>query len=124
VAMGKFNFSIVDQFAIKIAHALMISPNSKFAEIDTIMTHPQVLAQCKNNLMQKFPHLKLTSGEGEMVDHALVAKSISEGKLPLNVATMGSKVLASIYNLKIVEDNLQDLQKNFTTFLVVSMEIN
>jgi prephenate dehydratase len=32
---------------------------------------------------------------------------------------MGSKVLAKLYGLKIIEDNLQDLKENYTTFLQV-----
>ena len=32
---------------------------------------------------------------------------------------MGSKILAKLYNLKIVEENLQDLKENYTTFLHV-----
>jgi prephenate dehydratase len=83
------------------------------------MTHPQVLAQCKGSLTQKYNHLKHTSGEGELIDHALVAKSLSENKLPDNIATMGSKVLAQLYDLEIVEDNLQDLNENYTSFLLV-----
>ena len=83
------------------------------------MTHPQVLSQCKKTLAEKYPHLKLTSGSKELVDHALVAKRLAEGKLPKNLAVMGSKVLAKIYDLKIIEDNLQDSQENYTSFLLV-----
>jgi prephenate dehydratase len=32
---------------------------------------------------------------------------------------MGSKVLAKIYGLKLIEENLQDLHENFTSFLWV-----
>ena len=59
------------------------------------------------------------SGEGELIDHALVAQQLSERKLPKNIATMGSKILAELYDLTIVEDNLQDLKENYTSFLLV-----
>lgn len=118
-AMAKYKFNIVEQYAIKIAHALMIRKDASLKDITTIMTHPQSLAQCKQTLSQKYPNLKQTSGEGELVDHALVAKHLSEKKLPKNIATIGSKVLAKIYDLQIVEDNLQDLKENYTSFLLV-----
>lgn len=118
-AMAKYKFTIVEEYAIKIAHALMIKKGTTFHHIDTIMTHPQVLAQCKETLFQKYPHLKQISGEGELIDHALVAKALSEGTIPTNIATMGSKVLAELYNLHIVEENLQDLKENYTSFLLV-----
>ncbi len=118
-AMSICKFKIVEQLAIKIRHALMIREDADFSDITTIMTHPQVLAQCKNALAKKYPHLKQTSGKGKLVDHALVAKTLGQKKLPKNVAVMGSRVLAKLYNLKIVEDNLQDLKENYTTFFHV-----
>lgn len=119
-AMANYKFRIIEEFAIKISHALMIRKDTKFSEITTIMTHPQVLAQCKDTLIKKFPYLKQTSGEKELIDHAVVAKLLSEGKLPKNVATMGSKVLANLYNLKIIEDNLQDAKENYTSFMQIA----
>jgi prephenate dehydrogenase len=118
-AMAEYKFTIVEEFAIKISHALMVRKDAALPDITEIMTHPQVLAQCKKTLSQKYPYLKQTSGEDELVDHALVAKYLSEEKLPKNVATMGSKILAQIYDLHIVEDNLQDSKENYTSFLLV-----
>lgn len=118
-AMGNHTFKVAEKFAIRISHALMIRPDAKFSDIKTIMTHPQVFAQCKKTLHKKYPKLRKVSGKGKMIDHALVAKKMSEGKIDKSIATMGSKVLAEIYGLKIIEDNLQDLKQNYTTFLQV-----
>ncbi len=118
-AMGKYPFSVVEEFAIKISHALMIPKNKALRDITTIMTHPQVLAQCRISLTQKYPNLRLTSGTGELIDHALVARNLSEGKLPKDIATMGSTILAEIYGLAIIEDNLQDSKENYTSFLLI-----
>ncbi len=118
-AMAKYKFKIIEQFAIPIAHALMIHPEADYEHIDTIMCHPQVFAQCQGTLSRKHTHLKKISGEGELIDHALVAKYLSEGKLPRETATMGSRHLAQLYGLKIIEDNLQDATENLTSFLVV-----
>jgi prephenate dehydrogenase len=118
-SMAKFKFAIVEEFAIKISHTLMIRKDAALKDITTIMTHPQVLAQCKENLSQKYPLLQKISGEDELIDHALVAKELSEKKLPKHIATMGSKVLAELYDLQIIEENLQDLQENYTSFLLV-----
>lgn len=119
-AMASCKFKIVDQFAIKIAHALMIRSDARLSDITTIMTHPQVLAQCKQSLAQKYPQLKLTSGVGELIDHAMVARKLGQKKLPKCIATMGSNVLAKLYSLKIIEDNLQDAKENYTSFLHVA----
>jgi prephenate dehydratase len=118
-AIAKYKFKILDEFTIKIAHALMIRLDAKFSDITTIMTHPQVLAQCKKTLAKKYPRLKQTSGKGKFIDHAMVAKSLGQRKLPKNTAVMGSSILAKLYGLKIIEDNLQDAKENHTSFLVV-----
>ena len=118
-AMVGHKFQIVEQFAIKISHALMVHPDVDMDEVDTIMTHPQVLKQCKGNLSQKYSRLTQKSGEGELIDHANVAAKISSGSLPKTIATMGSSVLAKVNGLRIVEENLQDLDQNFTSFLWV-----
>lgn len=119
-AIAKFPCSIVKEFAIKISHALMIRNDANFDEVTTIMSHPQVFAQCKDTLLTKYPHLKQISGEGELIDQTKVAKYLSQNRLPKHMATMGSKVLAKLYDLKIIEDNLQDAKTNYTSFLHVA----
>jgi prephenate dehydratase len=121
-ALEKYPVRIIEEFEIKIAHALMIRPDQNFSKIDTIMCHPQVLAQCKSNLKNKYPNFKQTSGEGEWVDNAKTAEALSRKLLPDNTAVMGSKVLASIYGLQIIEDNLQDADENYTRFIHVVLK--
>ncbi len=118
-AMAQYKFSIIEEFGIKIAHALMIRNDAELKDVNMIMTHPQVLAQCKESLHQKYPQLHKTSGEEDLIDHSLVAKFLSQKKLGKHIATMGSSRLAQIYKLKVVEDNLQDSNENYTSFLLV-----
>ncbi|MEA2637403.1 MAG: hypothetical protein QOE18_460 [Chloroflexota bacterium] len=118
-AMARYRFDIVEEFAIKIAHALMMSSTAELSDVDTVMTHPQVLAQSRSTLTRKYPHLRQISGDGDLIDHAKVAELLANGTLPGNVATMGSSVLADIHGLRVIEDNLQDLDENFTSFLWV-----
>lgn len=119
-AMAKYKFKILEEFAIKISHTLMTRKDVKLSDIDTVMAHPQVFAQCKENLSKKFPKLKQVAGEKELIDQSMVAKYLSENKLPKNIATMGSRLLSKIYDLKIIEDNLQDAKENYTSFLMVA----
>ena len=115
-AMGKYLFTIKDELAISIVHTLMIKKNISFNVIETIMAHPQALAQCKNNLRQKYPNLKQISGEKELANSSMIAKCLYEQKLPDSIAMIGSKALAELYDLKIIEENLQDQKNNQTTF--------
>jgi prephenate dehydratase len=119
VAMGKYHFSLITEYSIPIAHTLMMRKDAQLKDLTTIMTHPQVLEQCKQTLDKKYSHLKHVAGEGDLIDPALVAKHLSEKKLPKEIGTMSTKVLAQIYDLTIVEKNLQDLKENYTNFLLV-----
>jgi prephenate dehydrogenase len=118
-AMARYRFAIVEEFAIKISHSLMMSSRGDLADVDTVMTHPQVLGQCRTSLKTKYPNLRQTSGDGDLIDHAKVAELLGQGTLAPSIATMGSRVLADIYGLHVIEDNLQDLDENFTSFLWV-----
>ncbi len=119
-AMAKYKFKIIKEYSMKISHALMIKKNASLSDINTLMTHPQTLTQCKQTLSQKYPKLKQISGEKNLIDPSMVAKYLSLGKLPENIATLGSKIIAQIYDLQIIEDNLQDAKENYTGFLLVS----
>lgn len=118
-AMAKYKFKITEKFEIKISHALMMRPDAKFSDIMAIMSHPQALAQCKKTLAKKYGGLKQTSGEKELIDQAQVARRLSEKRLPKNIAVLGSRMLAKIYGLKIIEENLQDAKENYTSFMMV-----
>ena len=118
-AMSGRNFSIVGTYQIKIAHALLISPKAKITDIETIITHPQVLRQCEQNLKKRYSNIKLNVCEGELIDPAKVAELLGEEKLSKSIATVSNKFLAQIYNLNVVAENLQDSDENYTTFLLV-----
>jgi arogenate dehydrogenase (NADP+), plant len=118
-AMARYRFAIVEEFAIKISHALMIAGSADFSKVDTVMAHPQVLRQCRTNLEKKYANLRQTSGSGDLIDQAKVAELLGTGELADSIATMGSRILADLNGLRVVEDNLQDLDENFTSFLWV-----
>ena len=53
IAMGQYTFTVLEEFAIKISHAMMIRPDADYEDIDMIMTHPQVIAQGKKTLSNR-----------------------------------------------------------------------
>lgn len=118
-AMTRYRVDILARYAIKISHALMIAPDAELAEVDTVVTHPQVLLQCKDTLKKKYRHLKLEVCQGELIDPARVAELIGLAQLPKNIATISNRDLSDLHGLKIVDHDLQDADENYTTFLLV-----
>lgn len=119
-AMAKFKFKIVEKIDIPIRHFLMKMKETSVSDIKKVMTHPQVIKQCARTLRQKYAHLEIASGRGDFVDHAAVAKALAAGKIDKNIAVIGPKTLAEIYDLEIIDQDLQDDDKNLTSFFIVS----
>jgi len=119
-AMAKYKFKIVEEFQILIRHCLMKRKDVDIKQIKTIMGHPQNFAQCKNNLAKKYPNLKQVSGRGDLLDTARCAEALSKNKIDKITSILGPKILAEIYNLEIIDENLQDSQNNLTTFFLVT----
>ena len=122
-AIAEHTFKIINKYAIKIRHSLMIRKDAELSEITTIMTHRQVLKQCEKSLAQKYPRLRLAVGEGELTDPAQIAEAIAHGQLPQQVATLSNRMMADIYGLSIVENDLQDRTDNESLFLLVERSV-
>lgn len=119
-AMARYKFKIADEFQILIRHFLMKRKDVKLKDIDTIMAHSQNLRQCKNNLTKKYPNLKQASGQGDLLDTAKSAAALADGKLRKNIAILGPKRLAAMFDFDIVAEDLQDSSNNLTEFFLVS----
>lgn len=119
-AMARCKFKIINEFAIPIRHMLMIRKDVEADKIKTIMAHPQVFRQCQDTLKSRFSHLKLISGKGDLVDTARAAWALMNNKINKNIAILGPAGLAKLYDLEIVEENLQDSKENLTSFFLVS----
>lgn len=117
--VGKYDFEYVSSYKTRISHALMKKKGVTLEKIDTVMAHPQVFLQTKDTIAKKYPNLRQVSGDGEMVTHSKVAELLASGELPDNIAVMGSNLLAEIFNLDIVETNLEDNKENYTFFVLV-----
>lgn len=117
--LGKYKFRVKEHYKILISHFLMAKKGIKIFEIKTIMAHPQVFKQCRNNISSQLPNIDLRVGEKELIDHSKAAELLSLGKLEYTIGIMGPKALAEIYDLDILKENMQDNDNNFTTFLLV-----
>ena len=117
--IGKHKFRVVGIVNIAIQHFMMVKSGTKISQIKKIYAHPQVFCQCVQTLKKKYPNIELLSGEGDVIDNAKTAEYLRDGKWGNGTAVMGSKKLAEIYNLEIVDSNLQDDPSNTTNFLLV-----
>jgi len=119
-AMAKYKLKIIEEFQIVVRHFLMKRKNIDIKQLKSIMAHSQNFLQCKKSLERKFPNLKQISGQKDLIDTAKCAELLSKNKIDNKTAILGPKILAKIYNLEIIDENLQDNQNNLTSFFLVS----
>jgi len=115
-AMAKHNFNIEKMFEIDIRHNLIVKPGTKREDIKKIASHDQALKQCKMYLKRMWPSAEIIAWE----DTAKAVKDLAEGKLTPDTGTIAAKGAAKLYNMEIMEEGIQDLKFNFTTFLAVT----
>jgi prephenate dehydratase len=54
------------------------------------------------------------------MDTAKAAEDLASGKLPKSCAVVASRAAAEAYGLSIVEESIQDLKFNYTSFIVAT----
>lgn len=102
---------------LKIEHHLMVSPGMRKEQLTAVFSHSHALAQCQEYLRKYFPHLPCQA----LSSTAEGARRIA---LELNTcAAIGNKRAAEIYGLEILEENIGDIQENFTRFIVITNKI-
>ena len=112
-AMSEFNFNIKRIFEIDIKMNLMVLQDTTASSVKQITSHQQALKQCRMYLKRKWPDTELK----EYSDTASAAKDLSLGKLKKDNAVIAPKICAKLYGLELMEESIQDLKFNFTTFI-------
>ena len=118
-AMSRYNCKIIENYRMQVNQCLLGQKGTELKDIKVIMSHPQAILQCKNNLKKKFPRKKLASGKGNLIDTAAIAKYLASLGLPKTTAVIASQRSAKLYGLKVLAKNLQDRHPNLTSFLFV-----
>jgi prephenate dehydratase len=110
------NLHIIGEEYLNIHHHLMCLKGQKIENIKEVWSHPMALLQCKE-FFKKYPHIKLV----EDVDTADVAKRISNENL-VGIGAIAPKIASEIFDLEIIEDEIQTIRENATRFVIVQID--
>ncbi len=108
------DLSVVGEIDLRICHCLLILPQGSLSSIRTVYSHPQALEQCTSYL-SRMQNVKLVP----YFDTAGSAKHIAS-QSQSEWACIASERAASVYNLKVLADNIADDPDNTTRFLIIS----
>ncbi len=108
----KSNLKVRSEIVLKVEHCLMGREGVDMAKIENVISHPQALSQCSNNLKR----MKLSPQA--FADTAGAAKYISERKKD-NLLAIASSLAAETYGLKVIQSSFEDEHFNFTRFFLM-----
>ena len=114
--LPKYKLQIHGEYFLPVEHNLLGKPDAKIEDIKYVRSHAQAISQCQN-IIAKRKFKSIIS-----VDTAGSAKDLAEGK-DKSIAAIASDLSAKMYNLKILEKNIEDEKGNVTRFLIMGKNI-
>ena len=108
------DLKICSEILFEISHHLMSHAAKK--NIRRVYSNPQVFGQCRTWLETNLPG-------AELVETASTTQAAQRAQKEEGAAAIGSKLAATLYNLPILAEAIQDFAQNVTRFLVVSRQM-
>ncbi len=99
---------------LDVSHHLL-TKSGNLSGITKVYSHSQALAQCRVWLERNLPGIPL-------VDVSSTARAAQLAAEDITAAAVASDLAASLYELQIVHNHLQDVYGNMTRFLVIGMD--
>lgn len=104
---------MIESELIWSVHNQLLTKNPN-AKIHTIISHIQPLAQCREYLKSHYPMAK-TESVSSTARAAEQASCYGDG-----YAAIATKTAADLYNLQIIDTDIQDVEDNFTRFILLT----
>ena len=114
--LPKYKLQIHGEHFQIVEHNLLCKKDASLNDIKFVRSHAQAIGQCQN-LINKRKFKSIVSA-----DTAGSAKDLAEGN-DKSIAAIASELSAKIYNLKILERNIEDEKGNVTRFLIMGKGI-
>ena len=108
--------SIRDEIVLPIHHCLLAKKGTEARGIETVYSHPQSLAQCRSYLEKNFPNASLVAS---LSNSTAVEEMKGDGA---SAAAIAGQRNAEIYDVEILERNVEDNPNNMTRFVVLAKD--
>ena len=104
-------------YDLEISQNLLGISDAKLSDIRTVISHPQALDQCRTYIQEH------NFEEIQAVNTARAAQAVANGG-DKTIAAIASKETAEIYNLKVLDHDINESNFNTTRFAVLSRAEN
>lgn len=115
--LKKYGYHIVGETKIKIEHCLLGVKDAQISDIKEIYSHYQGFEQ-SSEYLSALPSCK----QIPYYNTAISAKYISDSK-DKSKACVCSKRNSIIYDLKVLDENINNVKENYTRFIVIGKEL-
>ena len=105
---------LTDEYYLPIKHQLLVNHGTTIKDIKNVISQSAAIGQCHKFLEKYLPHVEII----EYTDTAGSAKLIADNK-SRDSAVIASLRASELYNLEIINKDIQDDSDNITRFVVV-----
>ncbi|HXB64214.1 MAG TPA: prephenate dehydratase [Solirubrobacteraceae bacterium] len=106
------DLEIVGEALLAVRHSLIAAAPLQLAEIDTVLTHPQVPGQCTRLLRGELSRARVLPASSTAEAVRLVVSERGPGS-----AAIGTRLAAEIYGGTVIREGVQDRDDNVTRFV-------
>lgn len=107
---------IEKEIIISTRHNLIGRKGTDLQDVTTVISHPQATAQCRKYLSKKLKGATILAANST----AEAVKKVAKG--PSNMVAIGTSLAARIYELEVLESDIEDFKDNKTRFVLVGKE--
>jgi prephenate dehydratase len=103
---------IVGEVLLRVSHSLIAAETMDLAQIDTVLTHPQVPGQCTRFLHGELSHAQILPASSTAEAVRSVVAEHRRGQ-----AALGTVLAARIYRATVIREGVEDRADNETRFV-------
>lgn len=106
---------IIGEYFMPIRFQLLVLPGTKKSDVKTVHSHIHAIGQCRSIVRENGWASRVA------LDTAGAARMVSECG-DKSMAALAPKLAADLYNLEILQENVEDLENNITRFVILSRD--
>jgi len=108
---------IIGEIIIPVKHSLIGKKKIRFDKIKKVISHPHATAQCRNFLSTNLKGAEIIAANSTAEAVKILKKEDDD------IVAIGTKIAAKIYNLEIIESDIEDNKDNKTRFVFLGNSI-
>lgn len=117
ILIHETDLRICAEVIVPVRHFLIVQPGVTLAEVTSVSSHPQALAQCRHWLADHLPNAGIIAA----LSTSGAVEKITAGD-DRGAAAIGTVRAAELYGGEVIAPDIHDVRANVTRFVVINAE--